>query len=191
MFVCTSHTCPSRGTLQEINAFRPSGREGRAKAIKRFDETVQQYKNGLVDIDRLNQVRCKVCITCRERVKTSQNDPKTEFGKCRFFYKKMREEAVCELCSSTENIEFDHIDPSTKRHRLGSYDWWPRHGGVEAMKEEFAKCRPLCHKCHDYVETTRKRKYEHIDDMPTDTRKEKKTKDGSGIVMKKLHMYWN
>ena len=175
MFVCTNKTCLSRGALQDIVAFRPSGREGRAKAMKRFDETVQRYQKDL-NMDVLNKARCKVCITCRERVKASQNDPNTEFGKCRFFYKKLRDEAVCELCSSTENIEFDHIDPSTKKERLGKYDWWPRHGGVEAMKKEFAKCRPLCRKCHDYVETSRKRKYEHIGDMPTGTRREKHNK---------------
>ena len=86
----------------------------------------------------------------------------------------MREEAVCEVCSSSENIEFDHLDPSTKINCLGKYQWWSCHGGVEAMKEEFKKCRPLCRKCHDrHTETTNKRKYEHIDDMPTATRSER------------------
>ena len=175
MFVCTNFTCSHRGALQDVQAFRPAGRESRAKAKKRFDDTVQQFQND-AEMEMLNKVRCKVCITCRDKIKASQNDPNTEFGKCRVFYKKMRDEAVCELCSSTENIEFDHIDPSTKKHNLGSYNWWPSHGGVEAMRDEFAKCRPLCRKCHDYVKTTRKRKYEHIEDMPAETRREKQRK---------------
>ena len=175
MFVCMTKTCPFKGRLQDITAFRPCGREGRAKATKNFDETVQKSKMEL-NMDMLNMVRCKVCMTCRERVRVSQRNTNTAFGKCRFFYKKIKAEAVCELCSDIENIEFDHIDPATKSHDLGDYAWWPRHGGVEAMKAELSKCRPLCRKCHQYAKTSLKRKYEHIDDMPNVTKQDKQNK---------------
>ena len=174
MFVCSRKECHLKGKLQDIQAFRPSGRERAAKAIKRLDEVVQKEN---LDMDALDKVRCKMCIRCREIKKKSQNNPNTKRGKCRFFYKKMREEAVCEICSSSENIEFDHIDAYTKIHGLGHYAWWAWHGGVPAMEEEFKKCRPLCKRCHDkHTQATRKRKYEHTDDMPTNTRNEKMRK---------------
>ena len=89
---------------------------------------------------------------------------------------KIKAEAVCELCSDIENIEFDHIDPATKSHDLGDYAWWPRHGGFEAMKAELSKCRPLCRKCHQYAGTSLKRRYEHIDDMPNVTKQDKQNR---------------
>lgn len=178
MFKCGHPKCILRNTLQDIQQFRPRGGEGRAKAQKLFDEAVQQCAENW-DVDLLDKVRCKQCIRCRNFKVNTNNNPNTKIGKCRFFYQKMRQESICEVCSSTENIEFDHIDSSTKIHRLGDYTWWAYNGGVDAMKKEFTKCRSLCRKCHDkrtQVQQTQKRKYEHADDMPTGTRNERSSK---------------
>ena len=174
MFVCSKTTCWLKNKLQNIEAFRPSGGERTAKKRKLFDDIIQKED---WDMDALNKVRCKRCIRCREIVKRSNNNPNTTTGQCKFFYKKMREEAVCEVCSSSENIEFDHLDPSKKTHSLSSYMFWSCNGGVNAMKEEFKKCRPLCRMCHDqHTQKTHKRKYASADEMPTFTQAEKQAK---------------
>ena len=80
------------------------------------------------------------------------------------------------MCESPENIEFDHIDPSLKRQRLGKYDWWSWNGGVEAMKEELKNCRPLCRSCHDNSEFSCKKVYKNIDEMPNKTKTQRQLK---------------
>jgi hypothetical protein len=49
---------------------------------------------------------------------------------------------VCEWCGTSERLELDHIDPELKvTHAVWS---WAAH----RREEELAKCRPLCHDCH-------------------------------------------
>jgi hypothetical protein len=50
---------------------------------------------------------------------------------------------ACALCGSTEQLEFDHIDPSTKCFHLS-------HGfySEERYWAEAKKCRTLCGPCH-------------------------------------------
>jgi 5-methylcytosine-specific restriction endonuclease McrA len=59
----------------------------------------------------------------------------------------------CVQCGSTENLEFDHIDPATKS--FGLADGWGRADFFEELK----KCQLLCHDCHkqksDEEQTTR------------------------------------
>lgn len=50
----------------------------------------------------------------------------------------------CASCSSTEQLQIDHIDPTTKSFNL-SKKWgapW------ETLKDELAKCQLLCKQCH-------------------------------------------
>ena len=42
----------------------------------------------------------------------------------------------------------DHVDPTTKVHRLSHYKWWSSNGGVQAMRAELEKCQFICHCCH-------------------------------------------
>lgn len=59
----------------------------------------------------------------------------------------------CARCASTDNLEFDHIDPSTKDINPSTYFG---KGGVkarQAREAELKKCQLLCHDCH--VEKTR------------------------------------
>jgi 5-methylcytosine-specific restriction endonuclease McrA len=61
----------------------------------------------------------------------------------------------CVRCGSTDDLEFDHIDPKTKRFTIGgnlSRPW-------ADLVEEARRCQLLCQKCHrakcaeDYPET--------------------------------------
>lgn len=53
----------------------------------------------------------------------------------------------CRHCGSSERLELDHIDPSTKvTHAVWSWT-------EERRNAELAKCQPLCHACH--LEKTR------------------------------------
>lgn len=48
----------------------------------------------------------------------------------------------CRVCGSTNQLEFDHIDPSTKvTHRLWGYS-------EAKIAAELSKCQVLCRPCH-------------------------------------------
>lgn len=49
----------------------------------------------------------------------------------------------CIDCGSTENLEFDHIDPSTKT--CNPTQWWSAPAKRDA---EIAMCVVRCHNCH-------------------------------------------
>lgn len=48
----------------------------------------------------------------------------------------------CVTCGSTESLELDHIDPTTKVHHA-IWSW-----RAERREAELAKCQPLCRDCH-------------------------------------------
>lgn len=55
----------------------------------------------------------------------------------------------CVACGSTDKIEWDHTDPSTKRGSLGcSIAWLLLHGTDKALQRELPLVQPLCRKCH-------------------------------------------
>ena len=50
----------------------------------------------------------------------------------------------CVVCGTTERLEFDHIDRTTKKYSIGgrvSYNF-------DILKEEVDKCQLLCYDCH-------------------------------------------
>jgi len=51
----------------------------------------------------------------------------------------------CTKCGSTENLEFDHIDPSTKSFTIGKLNTMAFYKAVEEVK----KCQLLCQSCHN------------------------------------------
>lgn len=68
----------------------------------------------------------------------------------RDYYHARRDELVqrlggkCAICGSTENLEFDHIDASTKNFNVGKLLSHSR----EAIEQELQKCQLLCRACH-------------------------------------------
>ncbi len=55
------------------------------------------------------------------------------------------ENGPCAKCSSSENLEIDHIDPSTKRCPVATL--WSRR--EEVRNVELTKCQVLCKQCHN------------------------------------------
>jgi hypothetical protein len=50
----------------------------------------------------------------------------------------------CVRCGATEDLEFDHIDPSTKRFAVGS----SMSRAWDVLVTEALKCQLLCRSCH-------------------------------------------
>lgn len=160
---CSKNKCPIK--CQSIWEFRPGRGEVTIKKQYVFKEA---FDNN--DEETMDNIRCKMCWHCRELLRKSRNSKTSLEGQCKYFFQTLKQKSQCYLCDSTENIEFDHIDPSKKKHNLSDYTWWKWNGGVEAMKEEFNKCRALCRPCHDQQKTTHKRKYEDIEYIPRGTK---------------------
>ena len=165
---CNFHSCTYKKESQDLWEFRPGRGESCAKRQVQFQEAYNAK-----DELSLDSLRCKTCWHCRERVRTCRNKSESSEGKCKAFIQELYKNSICELCGCRDNIEFDHIDPSTKKERLGKYDWWSWNGGVDAMKDEIKKCRPLCRTCHAKQPTSCKRKYDSIESLPNETKKEK------------------
>ena len=56
----------------------------------------------------------------------------------------------CVRCGSTERLELDHIDPSTRDSALKAFhtaDFWS--WSMKRIEAEIAKCQVLCRKCHE------------------------------------------
>jgi 5-methylcytosine-specific restriction endonuclease McrA len=50
----------------------------------------------------------------------------------------------CAKCSSTEELEFDHINQDEKRFSIGE----KINGSLNIILDEIKKCQLLCHRCH-------------------------------------------
>jgi hypothetical protein len=68
-------------------------------------------------------------------------------GQCKKLWEDWRDSHACLHCGTTDCIEADH-PLGEKVHACSDYPWWAWNGGVEALKEELAKVRPLCRFCH-------------------------------------------
>ena len=119
----------------------------------------------------------KMCAPCRAILAKSHANPKTKLGACRAEWERLKAEvfATCRACGAQRAVEADHGDayaanakahaamvrthgeeaadaayPATERklEGLSSTNFWPNHGGVEAMRAEADKCTPLCTMCH-------------------------------------------
>lgn len=65
-------------------------------------------------------------------------------------YKRRREEAIdrlgktCAECGTTEDLEFDHIEPHLKEVTIARASSFSE----KRWQEELSKCQLLCHDCH-------------------------------------------
>jgi 5-methylcytosine-specific restriction endonuclease McrA len=50
----------------------------------------------------------------------------------------------CVQCGTTENLQFHHIDPSTKETSIGKASSWSE----TRFQAELIKCELLCDECH-------------------------------------------
>lgn len=90
----------------------------------------------------------KNCATCRASMSKSEQNDTTKIGKCRKVWLDWRNSHSCQVCSYTGKcIEADH-PVGEKVHKCSDYTWWSSNGGLEALRRELAKCRPLCTFCH-------------------------------------------
>lgn len=69
----------------------------------------------------------------RERRKRIQKELRASLG------------SKCARCTATEELEFDHVDPETKKFQLSGRGLDKPRAEVE---EELAKCQLLCRSCH-------------------------------------------
>ena len=51
---------------------------------------------------------------------------------------------ACVVCGATEDLQLDHLNPSTKKFNLGKL--WSTN--LENFLEELTKCQLLCFTCH-------------------------------------------
>lgn len=51
----------------------------------------------------------------------------------------------CKHCNSWDNLELDHMDPSTKTVKVTSNIW---HWNIERRLKELSNCQILCNSCH-------------------------------------------
>lgn len=84
-----------------------------------------------------NHYVCKVCE--RKRVNRSRQ-------KAAEYIAEYKKQHPCEHCGQDDYrvLEFDHIDPTTKKDKVSSLASY----GLNAVKKEIAKCRVLCSYCH-------------------------------------------
>ena len=172
--------CSQYNHTKNIISYRPADGERNAKKQQEFDENLECIRvEGETSqlVARLHHVRTKECRDCRQRKKKSKQNPSTKVGKCRAKWYELRDSAICVDCSTSKCIEFDHIN-GEKVHQLSDYIWWSCNGGVNAMEAELKKCVPRCRFCHSLQSShnSKKRKYEHTNDMPTSTSQEKTAK---------------
>lgn len=87
------------------------------------------------------------CQDCRDIHYRTQVNPETLTGQCRQVWLDWKKDKTCAHCGCSDAIEADHY-LGKKVWRCSDAHWWTWHGGPEALKEELAKCQPLCQPCH-------------------------------------------
>lgn len=81
-------------------------------------------------------------------------------------YRKIRKELVerlggkCVVCGSTENLSFDHINPSSKEKTISKIWCYSK----EKLEEEITKCQLLCSRCHNNKTLAEKGHHNHKQD---------------------------
>ena len=78
----------------------------------------------------------------------------TSFDRASYYRKRTAEKrplaiaqlgGCCVRCGSTEQLQFDHRDPATKRKEIANMLVW---ASEDTLKVELDKCQLLCSDCH-------------------------------------------
>jgi hypothetical protein len=109
------------------------------KEAKRLSDREYYHKNKEKCNDRNLRYYEKNKEKCKEQ--NSKNSVRRK--------QKLKEEAKkklggkCIWCGTTENLEFDHIDPAQKQFTISAFPY-----SAELWWKEVEKCRLLCKSCH-------------------------------------------
>lgn len=175
-FRCSKNYCKKS---QDVENFRPSRTELKTRKRDAFDKVLKEiWDFGVSDdrIDRLGKVRTKVCKHCRDANKRSLNNPNTKRGQCKVFWESIRNQPCNDCGKERGTSQADHQCHKVKE--LSNYAWWSSNGGVDAMKEEFAKCVVRCNECHAKQPSHNifQRNFPTWQEMPDNTPKQKQAK---------------
>lgn len=66
------------------------------------------------------------------------------------FYKAVKSQCQCLICSTRSDLTFHHVNPALKRETVSNI---ARYGTVDDLTKEINKCVPLCVDCHRKVHT--------------------------------------
>lgn len=82
------------------------------------------------------------------RAKREKDGKKNREWHRQYFYEYLG--GKCESCGTTENLEFDHIDPNSKKFSVTERlpETPPGYPYTELVWEEVDKCQLLCTSCH-------------------------------------------
>ena len=164
VFSCSQTRCPRKRERPE--SFAPARGAKRMKdygdalnilnTADTFMTALELIKAGKV----IETLRCKRCNVCRQSDKKSNAKPESKKAICKAFVQELKRRHLgkpcacgCGLVFTEENLtilEFDHLDPGTKKHNVCHYAFWARpvNRGTAGMEEEYAKCRAICMACH-------------------------------------------
>jgi hypothetical protein len=156
---CSTKTNTGRCRRCELWMFAPRLNPRKNYEYLRALETLQdsskmsEHSAAAAAVLRLALKRCQ---PCREYGKKSSNKPTTAAGRTKVEWARLKREVfcLCKRCGADRAIEADHVDPTQKLHRLSDPAWWARHGGVQALRQEAAKCQPICRMCHNLEPTS-------------------------------------
>ena len=171
-------TCAKHPHLRPLSSYRPTQAEYCARRRAEFDAALSEIEAASATREshpqlyaRIDAVRAKRCLACRETLARSAENPTTVKGKCRRAWREMRARP-CVDCGRADGVQFDHIsERGEKVRKLSDVDWWAVNGGVEAMHAEAVKCDPRCANCHRTQPThsAYMRKYATVEEMPEST----------------------
>lgn len=92
-----------------------------------------------------------VCSCChRSRTRSRQHQRELSASTLSWIIDELKEQP-CEACGvsfSTECMDFDHIDPTTKSMKISSLRNLSAINNLHVLLSEVAKCRLLCANCH-------------------------------------------
>ena len=129
------------------------------EALNGIDEPLEEETEADLRrfVDDAIRLRTSQCVDCQARGNRTLS-PAVQA--CKDFWLRAKYDA-CERLGGCPNpgcpetsmaswvcLSADHVDPSTKMHKLSNYCWWSSHGGVEAMRRELDKCQWMCFCCH-------------------------------------------